>query len=192
MQTMGRSSKRITRTAAAVVIASAIWTSPFGHARAQSPASGPAATPPTTQVPANLNQLMRGTLYPESNVIFAAQDQNPEDVPRAKDPNMATDPLTSVFGKWEAVENSALAIAEVANLLEFPGRKCSNGLDVPVKNPDWAKYVQELREAGMKAYTAAQTKNQEKMIDISDVMATACKNCHDKYRDRRRLADRCK
>jgi hypothetical protein len=24
------------------------------------------------------------------------------------------------------------------------------------------------------------------------VMTTACKNCHDKYRDRRKLADRCK
>src|SRR5580698_4632591 len=78
---------------------------------------------PASVVPANLAQLMRGTLYPASNVVFAAQDQNPADVPRAKDPNMATDLLASSYGKWDAVENSALAIAEVANLLTLPGRK---------------------------------------------------------------------
>ena len=105
---------------------------------------------------------------------------------------MATDPLASQYGRWEAVENNALAIAEEANLLTLPGRKCSNGLDVPLKNPDWAKFVQQLRDAGMTAYAAAQTKNQDKMTDAADVMTTACKNCHDKYRDKRKLADRCK
>jgi hypothetical protein len=100
--------------------------------------------------------------------------------------------LTSQFGKWQAVENNALAIAEVANLLTLPGRKCSNGLDVPLGNPDWAKFVQELRDAGMSAYAAAQTKDQDKMTDVAGVMTTACKHCHDKYRDKRNPADRCK
>src|SRR5215472_1653687 len=125
--------------------------------------STPAQSPTALPVPANLNQLMRGTLYPASNVVFAVQDVNPADVPRAKDPNMATDPLTSIFGKWEAVQNSALAIAEVANLLTLPGRKCANGLDVPLKNADWDKFVEELRGAGMTAYAAAQAKNQDKI-----------------------------
>jgi hypothetical protein len=105
---------------------------------------------------------------------------------------MSTDLLTSQYGKWEAVENSALAIAEVADLLSAPGRKCSNGLDVPVANPDWAKFVQELRDAGMTAYATAQTKNQDKMTDVADVMTTACQHCHVRYRDRRKVADRCK
>ena len=153
---------------------------------AQAP-TAPAPAPP----PANMAQLMRGTLYPESNVVFAAQDVNPADVPHAPDPSMATDPLASSYGKWQAVENNALAIAEVADLLNVPGRKCANGLDVPVRNPDWAKFVQQLRDAGMTAYAAAQTKNQDKVIDAADVMTTACKNCHDKYRERPRL-DRCK
>jgi hypothetical protein len=113
-------------------------------------------------------------------------------VPWARDPNLATDLLTSVYGKWEAVENSALAIAEVANLLSAPGRKCVNGLDVPVGNADWPKFVQELRDAGMAAYAAAQTKNQDKMIEAADVMTLACSHCHRKYRDKAKLADRCK
>jgi hypothetical protein len=174
----------MSRAALALLVASAMSTSLI---EGQSPAQAAAAA-----TPANLAQLMRGTLYPESNVVFAAQDTNPADVPHAKDPSMATDPLASQYGKWEAVENNALAIAEVANLLSLPGRKCANGLDVPVKNPDWAKFVQGLREAGMTAYAAAQTKNQDKMTDVADVMTTACKNCHDKYREKHNPADRCK
>jgi hypothetical protein len=156
------------------------------------PASFGQSSAPAPKVVATLAQLMKGTLYPESNVVFAAQDVNPAEVPHAKDPAMSTDLLTSQYGKWEAVENSALAIAEVADLLSAPGRKCSNGLDVPVANPDWAKFVQELRDAGMTAYATAQTKNQDKMTDVADVMTMACQHCHARYRDRRKAADRCK
>lgn len=175
-----------------LLVCARISISPVEPARAQSPATGAATPAPAPRAPATLAQLMKGTLYPASNVVFAAQDQNPADVPRAKDPNMATDLLASSYGKWEAVENSALAIAEVANLLTLPGRKCANGLDVPLKNADWARFVQQLREAGMTAYAAAQTRNQDKITDAADVMTTACKNCHDRYRDRRQLGDRCK
>jgi hypothetical protein len=153
------------------------------------PAQAQAPAPP---VRATLNQLMRGTFYPTSNVFFAAQDLNPADVPRAKDPNMATDLLTSIFGKWEAVENSALALSELADLLMRPGQKCSNGLDVPVANPDWAKFVQGLRDAGSTAYAAAKTKDQDKIIDAAGVMTKACANCHVRYREKRNPADRCK
>jgi hypothetical protein len=174
----------MTKAVLALLIAGAMSTPFFERAEAQSPAQ---ALP----TPANLAQLMRGTLYPESNVVFAAQDTNPADVPHAPDPSMATDPLASSYGKWQAVENNALAIAEVADLLNVPGRKCANGLDVPVKNADWAKFVQELRDAGMTAYTAAQTKNQDKMTDAAGVMTAACMHCHVKYREKK-LADRCK
>ena len=165
-----------------ILAATALSTPVVDRAEAQSPAA---------PVPANLSQLMKGTLYPASNVVFAAQDENPADVPRAKDPNMATDLLTSSYGKWEAVENSALAIVEVATLLDLPGRKCANGVDVPLKNADWAKFVQELRDAGMTAYAAAQAKNQDKMSDAAGVLTMACGHCHGKYREKR-PADRCK
>lgn len=180
----------MTRALLVLLIASAMSTSFIESARAQSPAKG-AAAGPAMKAEANLGQLMKGTLYPESNVVFASQDTNPADVQHAKDPSMATDLLTSQYGKWEAVENSSLAIAEVANLLSVPGRKCSNGLPVPTQNADWAKFVQGLRDAGMASYAAAQTKNQDKMTDVAGVLTEACKNCHDKYREKPR-ADRCK
>jgi predicted Fe-Mo cluster-binding NifX family protein len=135
---------------------------------------------------------MKGILYPSSNVIFAAQNENPADVLPAKDPSTATNPLQSAYGKWEAVENAALALSEAANLLTIPGRKCSNGVNAPLTNADWPKFVQGLRDAGLKVYQAAQAKNQDKILDAADTMTTACSNCHDKYREKPNLADRCK
>src|SRR6476661_7752818 len=71
----------------------------------------------TMQVQTNLNQLMRGVLYPASNVVFSAQIDNPGDVKPipGQDPSLATDPLTSTFGGWQAVENAALALTESTN-----------------------------------------------------------------------------
>lgn len=171
----------------------------FGQAQAPArPAAsaqtkGGAATPaPAARVYANLAQLMRGILFPASNIIFAAQGDNPNDVPPAKDPATATNLLASSYGKWQAVENSALALSEAANLLMIPGRKCSNGRDVPIRNADWPKLVQGLRDAGMTAYKAAQTKNPDNILNAADAMTEACANCHDKYREKPDLADRCK
>ena len=156
-----------------------------------------AQTPSTTaaqEVHANLNQLMRGVLYPAANVVFFPQFENPADVKQVpgQDPSMATDPLTSTFGGWQAIENASLALAESANLLLVPGRVCSNGVPVPMTDPAWATFVQEVRDAGMKAYAAAQAKDRDKMIDLSETVSAACGHCHRKWRDRRTTANRCK
>src|SRR5262247_3880074 len=109
------------------------------------------AQAPSTNAPqavhANLNQLMRGVLYPAANVVFSAQADNPGEIKfiPGHDPNMSTDPLTSSFGGWMAVENAALALAESANLLSIPERRCSNGVPVPTKDPAWAIFVQQVR-----------------------------------------------
>ena len=163
----------------------------YGQTAARGPAPRSAAPAPVFKVEENLGQLMKGILFPSSNVIFAAQDQNPASVPPDKDPSTATNPLASAYGKWEAVENSGLAIAASANLLLLPGRKCANGRAVPLKNADWPILVQALRDAGMAVYKAAQSKNQDNILTAADTMTTACANCHDKYREKPNLADRC-
>jgi hypothetical protein len=175
----------------------------LGVAEAQAPAASQGAAQPAAQkaaseaaptpVYANLAQLMRGIIFPNSNVIYFAQTKNPDNVKRAPDPSVSPDPLSGSFGGWAAIENSALALSESASLLTIPGRVCQNGLPVPVNNADWSKFVQELRDAGMTAYKAAQTKNNDKMIEAADVVTDACSNCHDRYRDRRGgVAGRCK
>ena len=160
--------------------------------QAQAPAAPkPAAPKPAAAAPAaryrthgTLNQVMRGILFPNSNVVFAAQSEEFASIKQDKDPSLATDPLRGVYNSWTAVEDSGYALAEAANLLMIPGRVCSNGKPAPVGNADWAKFVAGLRDAGMEAVKAAKAKNQDAMLDVSDKMTTACAACHDVYREK--------
>ena len=161
--------------------------------QAQAPAAPkPAAAKPAASAPTaaryrthgNLNQVMRGILFPNSNVVFAAQNEEFASLKQDKDPSLATDPLRGVYNSWTAVEDSGYALAEAANLLMIPGRVCSNGKPAPVGNADWAKFVAGLRDAGMEAVKAAKAKNQDAMLDVSDKMTTACSACHDVYREK--------
>jgi hypothetical protein len=143
-----------------------------------------AQSPSPARPPADVARLMKGIIYPASNVFFAAQSDDPADIKPDAKPSVSPNLLTSTFGKWEAVENSALALAESASLLTVPGRKCSNGADVPLKSPEWEKFVNELREAGMVAYKAAQSKNQDNVLQAAEVVTNACSHCHGRYRER--------
>ena len=155
-----------------------------------------AQTTPTgaeQQVHADMNQLMRGVLYPAANVVFSAQADNPAEIKSAPghDPNMSTDPLTSSFGGWTAVENAALALAESANLVAIEGRRCSTGVAAPTKDPVWAGFVRDMRAASMKAHAAAKAKDQQQMIQVADELSATCTGCHRRFRDRRAPGGRC-
>ena len=171
------------RSVVFLLVCACVGTLSFGCAQ-QAPAPPPAPAAPAAQLGGTLIQVMRGIIYPASNVIFAGSNGNPADVKPAKDPSIATDPLASTYGQWTAVENAGIALAEGANLLTIPGRKCSNGVDAPMSDPNWPKFVQGLRDAGKTVYMAAQAKNADKMLEAADVMTTACSNCHDKWRDK--------
>ena len=145
-------------------------------------AAAPGARP--QQVHGDLLQVMRGILFPNSNVIFAAQTQDPTGVTKDADPTSSVNPLAGIYGGWQAIENSGLAIAESANLLTIPGRVCSNRKPVPVQNADWEQFVRGLRDAGMAAYKAGQSKNMDTVVEAADTVATACMNCHEVYREK--------
>src|SRR4051794_24880581 len=68
------------------------------------PAQGAAARP-QSQVHGDLRQLMRGILFPNSNVVFLAQGTDPGTVPKDADGTTSVNPLASVYGGWEAIEN---------------------------------------------------------------------------------------
>lgn len=159
----------------AIVMALAVWCAAI--ASAQAPAQ-------PQKVETTMLQLMRGIFYPAANVFFAAQTVDPATIKKAFDPAIATDPLMSSYGGWLAVENAALAMSEASNLLSLPGRFCSNGKPVPVQNKDWQMWVEEMRGAGQTAFKAAQSKNQETILEAADVVAEACRHCHVQYRDR--------
>ena len=192
MECTARSKLSILRAGALIAAGTLSFLVPLPAQTPGAKAQPKAAAPGSPQVEANLAQLMRGSLYPASNVVFAAQGEDPAKFPEAKDPSAATDLLASTYGKWQAVENSALAMAESANLLMLPGRRCSNGVPVPTGNADWPRLVQGLRDAAMISYKAAQAKDQDKILMAADALTTACANCHDKYREKPNTADRCK
>src|SRR5437868_3502179 len=67
-------------------------------AAAQAPGRGAAAPPASAaKLDANMAQLMRGILYPASNVLFAAQEDLSKQ-PKAADAAVSPNPLTSTYG----------------------------------------------------------------------------------------------
>ena len=155
------------------------------------PAAAPAATPPgpSAKPYATLAQMMRAIPFPNSNIIFDTQTTDPVAATKAVDKSStkaaggATGVYSTVYAGWQQVENSALALSETATLLMIPGRKCENGLPVPLEQENFRKAVQGLIDAGQVAYKAALTKDLDKMVDASGTVSDACAACHEKYRD---------
>jgi hypothetical protein len=134
---------------------------------------------------------MRGMMFPSSNIIFTVQ---------TVDPGAKTGPSTAnggnagfnwmlwgadIYKGWDLVDYAAVSLAESAPLMLTPGRRCENGKPVPVNDPEWIKFTQELVEAGKAAYKASQTRNQETVSDVTNVVADSCAHCHQVYRDKR-------
>lgn len=160
--------------------------------------STPAPAPPPPVEPApqpysSLAQMMRGIPFPNSNIIFDTQTTDPgaEKKPGDTAGAGASAQYNSVYGGWQAVENAALALSETANLLMIPGRLCENGKPVPIDREDYRKAAAGLAEAGKAAFKAAQSKNIDAMVDVSGTVSDACAACHEVYRDKDNLADRC-
>jgi hypothetical protein len=144
----------------------------------------PEAPPaPAAQAQATLNQVMRGILFPNSNILFDAQDRNPAADLDPADPVASAHPFAGTYGGWEAVENASMALYEAANLVQLP-RKCQNGKDAPLEDEIFKKGLAALREVSLTAYKTAQSKNMDAMLDVADKLTQACSTCHDVYRDR--------
>jgi hypothetical protein len=150
----------------------------------QSPAAAPEPPPGAPKARMNLLQLMRAFPFPHSNVVFDTQGRDP--VGPEKLQSMAFSVYryndSDAYAGWAGVENSALALTEIAPLLLTP-RPCSNGNPAPVDREDWKAAVQGLVQAGEEAYKAALTKNLDTMVDASGTLSNACAACHDVYRD---------
>lgn len=138
---------------------------------------------------ANMQQLMRGVMFPNSNIIFTVQTHDPAEKQKG---DVAAGGFNwsqwgnDLYSGWDIVDYAALALADTAELMLKPGRYCQNGKPAPISDPEWIRFSKEMAEVGRKAYRASQTRDQEKVSDISGDVADACLNCHTMYRDRRR------
>jgi hypothetical protein len=162
---------------------------PAGKPAARTPGAGPAVRAAASPPVGTLVQVMRGILFHNSNLIFATQSDDPADPKRPLQASSGT--YAKVYSGWPVVENAAIALAESADLLLKPGRLCSNGRPVPLDRADYRKFVQGLADAGKETLKAAQSKNMDNMVLASSTLADACAACHDVYRDKAGVMDRC-
>jgi hypothetical protein len=156
----------------------------------------PAATGAAMAFPAvgNMNQVMRGILFPSSNVLFDVQTQDPGTRPKPgarADASTTSSRYGDVYEPWAVVDAAAISLAEVGPLLMTPGRRCENGKPVPVDEANWQQWVQELGAAGRAAYKASQTRNAALVSEATNQVADSCANCHQVYRDTATAAMRC-
>ena len=141
--------------------------------QAQTPARRPAST---------VQQLMQAILFPNANVIFATESDDPAAVPRDAKPSASTNPLAGLYGGWQAVENSSLALLESADLLDIGGRTCANGTLAPVDELQWKAAVEAMREAARSSGAAARARSQEQISEANGQLAESCSSCHRLYR----------
>ncbi len=152
--------------------------------------AGQGATTAAAAGPAgNLQQVMRGIMFPNSNILFTVQTHDPGEKKKAGDATFNGGFNWAMWGNdlysgWDIVDYAAIALAESAPLMLTPGRRCENGQPVPVNDPDWIRFTNEMAEVGRAAYRASQTRNQEKVSDITGDIADACLHCHQVFRDK--------
>ena len=135
----------------------------------------------------NLAEVMRGILFPSSNLLFNAQIQDPglpHETFAATNNFSWVEWGAGIYSGWQIVDYAAIALAEASPLFLTPGRLCENGQPVPVEQEDWIQYTADMIEAGKAAYRAAQTRDQATVSEVTNVIADACYNCHEAYRDK--------
>lgn len=135
----------------------------------------------------NLAQWMRGIFFPNSNLIFAVQQQDPG---AAKGPNNIQagsstyfDWGNGIYTGWQVVDNAAITLADVSPMMLNPGLRCENGKAAPVGDPDWIRFTEQMITVSKQVYRLSQTRNQEAVSDATGDLSDACAACHAAYRD---------
>lgn len=113
-------------------------------------------TEPTLRPVASVKQIMQGITIPASSTVFAVAGTAPAD-----------------DAGWQAVEVSAMAVAESGNLLLMKPRA--------VDGAQWRQFSLALVAAGERAAKAAQARDVEQTSLAGDDMYDVCEQCHARY-----------
>jgi len=115
------------------------------------------AQAPSYQNIGNMSQLMINIIFPTSDALFYIE-RNP--------------PKNDV--DWNIIRNQALTLAESGNLLLMPGRARDQD--------EWVKDTKFMMDVSTKAFKAAQAKDMDGILALSEDLANSCIKCHLKYR----------
>jgi cytochrome c556 len=154
-----------------------------------------AAAPPAAGTPvATVKQIMKGIVDPSSAAIW-------DSVGTESGKNGLVEKAPKTDEEWAKVENSALLLAEVANLLRMPGRHMANPeeadkksvADAPELTPaqieelvnkdraTWDQKAEALQQTAVKAAAAARAHDKDGVLNVGEEIDTACENCHKIY-----------
>lgn len=120
------------------------------------PAAPAAPAGPTFEPIATVKQVMQAITVPASNIVFGVAAEVPAD-----------------DAAWLTVENSAIAVAESANLLMMEPRA--------VDQQNWREHALAMLEAAKTVAEAARMKDAEKVGEISNTLYETCEACHQQY-----------
>src|SRR5262249_21147582 len=90
--------------------------------------------------------------------------------------------FSSVYSGWQVVENAAVMLHEAVDIILKP-RMCANGIPAPVDEALYKKTAEGLRTVAQDILKAAQAKNRDKGIELTEPLSEACAACHRVYRD---------
>jgi len=128
----------------------------------------PAASEAAALTPVgSVRQIMRGIVDPAATTVFGAVSTT---VTAAGVEEKA--PATAA--EWDAVADSAAALAEAGNLLLVGSRVVDQG--------EWTTISRRMVDAGRKALVAAEAKNAADVFASGEVIYETCDTCHSKYR----------
>lgn len=99
-------------------------------------------------------EMMNRIILPASNAVFYAASELPD-----------TDE------GWRELENHALVLAESANLLLIEGYRQDSA--------QWLTDTLLMRDASIRAFQAAQERDEDALIDLNNDLYESCESCHD-------------
>jgi hypothetical protein len=139
----------------------------FISAAARTARDAPAVDEVAVTVPiATVKQIMNGIVAPAATVVF-------ESVSTTVTAAGIDDKFPRSDAEWEAVGNSAVALAEAGNLLMMEGRA--------IDKTEWVKMSQAMIDAATVTLKAAQAKSADGILDSGDAVNQSCDNCHMRY-----------
>lgn len=151
------------------VVAMALFVSGIGFivaaARTASrarPASSVAAIAPV----ASVKQIMKAIVNPAAQAVFSS-------VSTVETAKGIEEKAPQTDQEWEAIGNSAAALAESGNLMLVDGRAVDRG--------DWVTYSKAMIDSSKAALKATQTKNANALFEAGGTIYESCDNCHKRY-----------
>jgi hypothetical protein len=76
--------------------------------------------------------------------------------------------------EWQEVWSAAITVAEAGNLLKMPR------VGYP-DDPEWNRFAEQLRDAGVQAAQVASRKDYMGVLDAGNLIYDACTACHESF-----------